>query len=121
MWFDPHAKLAEIAGHPPATSATTATTATQTPAAHPVSQKSQVSQGPQPEMTPDELARDLYEERAAIREHDGGQDRAEAEAAAWPEARRAAGITTLDDWRAAADDPHNPDAWKNSPTEGQRT
>ena len=48
-----------------------------------------------PEMTPEELARDLYEERAAIREYDGGQDRAEAEAAAWQEAMRAAGIMIL--------------------------
>ena len=52
-----------------------------------------------PEMTPDELARDIFEERAAIREHDGGQDRAEAEAVAWQEAMRAAGITALDEWR----------------------
>lgn len=41
MWFDAHAKLAEIKGHPPATSATSAT---QAQAAPPVSQKSQVSQ-----------------------------------------------------------------------------
>jgi hypothetical protein len=46
MWFNPHAKLAEIAGQPPATSATTAT---QAPAAHPVSQLSQVSQGTAPQ------------------------------------------------------------------------
>ncbi len=38
MWFDPHAKLAEIAGQPPATSATTAT---QSQTARPVSQVSQ--------------------------------------------------------------------------------
>jgi hypothetical protein len=63
-------------------------------------------------MTPDELARDIFEERAAIREFCGGQDRAEAEAQAWPEARRAAGITALDDWRARADDVNNPDAWR---------
>jgi hypothetical protein len=50
-----------------------------------------------PEITPDELAHDIFEERAAIREYDGEQDRAEAEAAAWIEARRAAGITALDD------------------------
>lgn len=42
-----------------------------------------------PVMTPEELARDLYEERAAIREYDNGQDRANAEAAALIEARRA--------------------------------
>lgn len=63
-------------------------------------------------MTPEELARDLYEERAAIRQFDGGQDREAAERAAWSEARRAAGITALDDWRREADDPHNPDNWK---------
>jgi len=45
------------------------------------------------EITPDELARDLYEERAAIRQFDGGQDQETAERAAWIEARRAAGIT----------------------------
>ena len=65
-----------------------------------------------PEMTPDELARDLYEERAAIREFCGGQDRAEAERAAWFEARRAAGITALDDWRREADSPRNPNNLK---------
>ena len=41
MWFDARAKLAEIAGAPPATSATTAT---QAPDPRPVSQLSQVSQ-----------------------------------------------------------------------------
>lgn len=41
MWFDARAKLAEIAGQPPATSAT------QAPAAHPVSQVSQLSQAPE--------------------------------------------------------------------------
>lgn len=44
MWFDPRAKLAEIAGQPPATSATSAT---QAPAARPVSQVSQLSQAPE--------------------------------------------------------------------------
>lgn len=44
MWFDVRAKLAEIEGRPPATSATTAT---QAPAARPVSQMSQVSQRPE--------------------------------------------------------------------------
>lgn len=65
-----------------------------------------------PEITPDELARDIFEERAAIREYCGEQTRAQAEAAAWPESRRAAGITALHDWRAEADDPHNPDNWQ---------
>ena len=45
MWFDARAKLAEIAGQPPATSATTAT---QAPAARHVSRLSQVSQAPEP-------------------------------------------------------------------------
>ena len=63
-------------------------------------------------MTPEELARDIFEERAAIREFCGGQDRAEAERAAWQEARQAAGLTWLDDWRREADDPRNPDNWK---------
>ena len=45
MWFDARAKLAEIAGQPPATSATPAT---QAPIARPVSQLSQVSQPPEP-------------------------------------------------------------------------
>ena len=65
-----------------------------------------------PEMTPEELARDLHEERAAIREHDGGQDRAEAERAAWQEVRHAAGLTWLDEWRREADDPYNPENWR---------
>lgn len=73
------------------------------------------------EITPDELARDLYEERAAIRQFDSGQDRPEAEAVAWIEARCAAGITRLDEWRARADDPRDPDNWKNSPTERNLT
>jgi len=37
-------------------------------------------------------ALEQYEERAAIREYDGGQDRAEAEAAALVEAARAVGV-----------------------------
>jgi hypothetical protein len=56
-----------------------------------------------PEMKPEELARDLFEERAGIREYDGGQDRAEAEAEARHEAIRAAGITAFDDWRQDSD------------------
>lgn len=48
--------------------------------------------GSYPDMTPEELARDLFEERAAIRQFEGGMDRAEAERAAWVEACRAAGL-----------------------------
>jgi len=63
-----------------------------------------LSEGEMPKATPpmrppEQLSRDLYEERAAIREYDGAQDRAEAEAAAWKEAVRAPGITALDEWR----------------------
>ncbi len=64
-----------------------------------------------PEITPDDPARDIHDDRAAIREHDNGQDRAEAARAAGIEARRAAGITALDDWRREADDPFNPGNW----------
>ncbi len=98
MWFDTRAALAEIAGSPPAEPAPR------------VAEVAKVA-APLPEMTPEELARDIFEERAAIREFDGLQDRPEAEAAAWPEARRAAGITALDDWRRKADDPFDPDNW----------
>ena len=63
-------------------------------------------------MTPEALALDLYEERAAIREYCGGQSRPEAERAAWQEARRAAGITALDEWCARADDVTDPDNWQ---------
>ncbi len=45
-----------------------------------------------PEMTSEELARDIFAERAAIREHDGGQNRADAEAAALREAAIATGV-----------------------------
>lgn len=40
-----------------------------------------------------DLARDLYEERAAIREHLGGEPRAEAERAALDEAAASAGVS----------------------------
>lgn len=93
MWFDPHAKLAEIVGQPPATSATPATNALPSDF---VSQLSQVSQRPAPETVRPHVANvatvaapldpaviiDLLEERAAIREYDGCQTRAEAEAGA---------------------------------------
>ncbi|SHL70625.1 hypothetical protein SAMN05443432_102298 [Roseovarius litoreus] len=63
-------------------------------------------------VSPEELARDLYEERAAIRKFHGGQDRETAERAVWPEDRPPASNTWLDDWPRAADDLHNPDNWK---------
>ena len=55
-----------------------------------------------------DLARELFEERAAIREFDGGQDRAHAER----EAAREAGLTILAAWRREADDPFNPATWR---------
>ena len=107
MWFDPRAKLAESLGHPPATSATTAT---QAPVSCPVSQLSQLSQAPQCQKPPfriaivacvatapdPELIRDLLEERAAIREYDGGQSRAEAEAGALCDVSRSTGIAAVE-------------------------
>ena len=114
MWFDTRAKLAEILGEAPGGSATTAR---QAPAARPVSRMSQVSQpleagkpalhvsnvatfgAPVPAVPTENrdgaaepLALDSFEERAAIREHDGGQARAEAEAAALAEVATAAGM-----------------------------
>ena len=57
----------------------------------------QASQQP-PEPSPSgpdlELACDLVEERAAIREHDGGQDRAQVEAAALREVAASLGLDT---------------------------
>lgn len=109
MWFDVQAALAEIEGgdipapeaRPPAIPAKTAIPSARlaeiAEIAAPRPAKSE------PVMTPEELARELYEERAAIREYDGGQDRAEAEAAAWQEAMRAAGITALDEWKQGSD------------------
>lgn len=108
MWFDARAALAEIAGQPEKETFFPPG-AVEIPWDEPTE--------PAPEMTKAELARDLYEERAAIREYCGGQSRPEAEGAAWPEARRAAGITWLDEWRRELDDPFNCDAWKNSPNE----
>ena len=99
MWFDTRAALAEIAGSPPTEHAPSVADVVKVAA-------------PLPEMTKQELARDAFEERAAIREYDGGQSRPEAERAAWQEARRAAGVTALDEWRVRADDVHDPDNWK---------
>lgn len=48
-----------------------------------------------PEMTPEEIARDLYEERAAIREFCSGQNWATAERAAWEEVKQAKGVVSL--------------------------
>ncbi len=48
-------------------------------------------------------AHDIFRERAAIREYDSEQDRAKAEAAAWQETMRAAGITALDERRQGSE------------------
>lgn len=60
-----------------------------------------------PELTPYELAREIFEERAAIREFCGGQDRAEAERAAWIEAQRTVGIMDLGGMHPSFRGPHN--------------
>jgi hypothetical protein len=52
-----------------------------------------IVQYPKGVMTAEMLAHDLFEERAAIREYDGGQPRQRAEAEAWTEARRHAGLS----------------------------
>jgi hypothetical protein len=49
-----------------------------------------LSEGPEPFSR--DLARDLFEERAAIREHDGGLRREEAEALAVEDSARALGL-----------------------------
>jgi len=60
-----------------------------------------------PEMTPYELACEIFEERAAIREFCGGQERAEAERAAWIEAQRAVGIMDQGGMHPSSRGPHN--------------
>lgn len=105
MWFDASAKLVEIEGQPPATSATPATKAT---FARPLSQVSQVSQPPEAQKpvfpvasvatvaTPparadgltDWRAIDAFEERAAILEYEAGMSREAAETLALEAVRR---------------------------------
>ena len=87
MWFDARAKLAEIEGRAPATSATLATNKA-APAPR-VAGVAIVAATPDPE-----LIRDFLEERAAIREHLGGQTRAEAEAGALGDVARSTGVVT---------------------------
>lgn len=86
-FFDVSAARAEIEGRTRAIRATRAIPAT------PNSTNSTNS-------TPRDLARDLFEERAAIREHDGGQSREEAEALAVEDVARALGLP-VDEVRAA--------------------
>ena len=86
MWFDARARLAEIEGRTPATLATPATKRAD-PAPR-VAEVASVAGPPDPD-----LIHDLYEERAAIREFDGGQTRPEAEVAALAEVARVAGMS----------------------------
>lgn len=83
MWFDVRAKMAEMTLHPAATSATSATNQSQS-VLH-VAEVASVA-GPQSsKLQPPcdvEAIRCELEERAAIREYDGGQSRSEAEAGA---------------------------------------
>jgi membrane-bound lytic murein transglycosylase B len=87
MWFDAHAELARLGLQarsntwPPATVATTATKHTR------VAVVAEVATPP-----PSRLVIDLLEERAAIREYDGGQTRTEAEAAALEDVAQTTGI-----------------------------
>lgn len=98
MWFDARAKLAEIALRDPATQVQTA---------HALLQMSQMLQANVLRKPPSRVAIvasvetcadteficDLLEERAAIREFDGGQSQAEAEAGALNDVSRSASIT----------------------------
>jgi len=91
MWFDVAAALAEIEGHPPATSATPATNRANVAEVASVAGGQARNREAADRAAPD-LARDLFEERAAIREHHGGLDRAEAEALALEDSARALGL-----------------------------
>jgi hypothetical protein len=91
MWFNPHAKLVEIAGQPPATSATTAT---KTSAVRPVSQLSQLSQplySQRPVSRVAEVA-SVATPRAPEIEPNGGT--AGGRVATWT-----GRVVSLDDWR----------------------
>jgi hypothetical protein len=56
-----------------------------------------------PEMTPYDLALDLYQERAAIREFLGDQDRYTADRGAWAEVQLTSGLRNLGQWRPIAE------------------
>ena len=100
MWFDAQAALAEIKGHPPAT------TARQTPLARPVSQSSQESQRLEAENPAPRVA---VVARVATPQPQKPESppRAEANAERYPHAYSALGnpttwtgrIVSLDEWR----------------------
>ena len=80
------------------------------PAEAEVNSVNSVNSGGRSALSPEELALDHFEERAAIREFSGGQDRAEAEAAALVEASEASGIA-VERLRILADRERHPDSW----------
>ena len=93
MWFDPRGALAELRGanRPPATSATIATRRHHRPSC--VAEVAEVAARPSSDAETLAEARDACEERAAIREFDGGQTRVEAERAALAETAQAYDLT----------------------------
>ncbi|MDZ7709232.1 MAG: hypothetical protein U5K36_03385 [Roseovarius sp.] len=60
------------------------------------------------EMTPEELALDLYEERAAIREFDGGQSRPRPNGLHGPRPGARLVSRSYHEWQREADDIDNP-------------
>jgi len=114
MWFDAKAKLLEIERLLNAKPAKPAKQEADQRARFSSLATLAISRASNPVFCPDALddfTRDHFEERAAIREYDGGQGRAEAEAAAWAEAKQSTAETYLDEWRREADDIYNPEAW----------
>ena len=114
MWFNPHARPAEIAGHPPATSATTATKA---PALRAVSRLSQLSQAPQVRPPPFHVAVVASVATPLPEATSSAVDGCEAETR-FPHAYSALGgpvtwtgrVVSLDDWRNLTEwEKHGPD------------
>lgn len=125
MWFDPDTVLAELEGRsgamhairaiPAGPSSMSSTDSTQRAAvsALPPAPERQpctilsacASRAPSSTKESEVDLLDRFEERAAIREHDGGQPRAEAEAAALAEVAQAAGMAPAALKRLWADHP----------------
>ena len=114
MWFDPHARQAEIVGHPPATSATIATKA---PALRPVSRLSQVSQPPEVQKPAFNVAEIASVATPLSATDSGAMDGCEAEAR-FPHDYSALGgpvtwtgrVVSLADWRNLTEwERHGPD------------
>lgn len=100
MWFDVTAALAEIAGRPPATLATSATPARFVAGVADVAGWQARKREPADRAAPD-IVHDPFDERAAVREFDGGLSREDAEALAAEDAARAPS-PPVDQLRAAA-------------------